>query len=225
MKMRIAFLWLLVGVTLSGLTLPASAGEWYRYRNAEGVIVLANAIPPQLVDNGYAVVGDDGRVLRVVPSRRERAAQRLEEEERARRDEQTASRQRADEELLRLYAAPADVEAALERKLRSIEGDIARIRADLESLRNKKADLEAQGAERERAGQAPSNEVFANLKIVAGQIADRESAIETRRLEQQQVRESFARDLDRLRALLGMPAPVAADQVEPAKTAAASSGH
>lgn len=206
----------------------ADAGEWYRFRNEQGVMVLANSIPPSLVDNGYSVVGDDGRVLRVVPSRQEGMRQRAEDEARRARDEVSSSRQRADEELLKLYASPADVEAAMQRKLNSIENDIARIRADLESLIGKKSDLESRGAERERAGQPPSPDVYGNLRIVSDQIGDRERSIAARRLEQQQVRESFNRDLQRVRLLLGVPEPVgqpAAVPVSEANTAAATNGH
>lgn len=217
-----------VMATLLLLAPLAHAGEWYRFRNEQGVMVLANSIPPSLVENGYSVVGDDGRVLRVVPSRQEAIRQRAEDEARRAREEVSASRQRADDELLKLYASPADVEAAMQRKLNSIESDIARIRADLESLRGKKSDLESRGAERERAGQPPSPEVYGNLQIVSDQIGDRERSIAARRLEQQQVRESFDRDLQRVRLLLGVPEPV--DQptgvpVSEAKTAAATNGH
>ncbi len=215
---------------LAVLVADAAAGERYRFRDEQGVTVYSNAIPPHLVDNGYQVVGDDGRVIRVVPSKTELVARRAEEEARRKRDEANNQRRRADEELLKLYASPADVEAARDRKLQSIEGEIARIRADFETYIHKKADLESQGAERERAGQPPSPEIYENLKIIESQIKEREKAIEGRRLEQTQVRESFARDLKRVRELLGIPEPpppsAQADATPPDKnTAPASNDH
>jgi len=44
---------------------PAAA-EWYRYVNEDGVVVLSESIPPSLVHKGYEVLGDDGKVKRVV---------------------------------------------------------------------------------------------------------------------------------------------------------------
>ena len=187
----------------------AAVDEWYRYLNEQGVTVLSQSVPPALADNGYDVLDGDGRLLRNVPSKAERKRQREADEERKKQEDAEESRQRADEDLLKLYASSADVAAARDRKLRSIEVDIGRIRADLEALKQKKANLEQQGAERERAGLGHSEEVFDNLTIVEEQIGVQESNIDARRVEQQQIRESYNRDMERVRLLLGEPKPEA----------------
>jgi len=220
---------------LVAVALPAAAGQWYRYTNEDGVMVLAQSIPPSLVHKGYAIVGDDGKVIRVVapePTPAERAAKEAEE----------AMRQH-DQALLTLYASAADVEDARDRKLRSIDVEINRVRSNMERLRIKKSRLEAQGAERERAGQPPSPEIVESLQIVALQIRDREKEIQARQQEQAHLQETFQRDLERVRILLGESPESASSSAEAAptvdsaapngagiqvggmNTAAASSGH
>ncbi len=210
--------WILLSSAL--LVVAANAGpveEWYRYHNEQGVTVLSQSVPPALADNGYEVVDGDGRLLRKVPSKAERKRLREAEEEQQKRADEDNRRQRADEDLLKLYASSADVAAARDRKLRSIEVDIGRIRADLEALKQKKTNLEQQGAERERGGLGHSEEIFENLEIVEAQIEVQEGNIDSRRREQQQIRESFDRDMERVRLLLGEPPPEA--QAETGKAA------
>ena len=52
---------------LVGFAPAILAAELFRYRNSDGVIVLANTIPAEYARNGYTVIDHRGRVLRVVP--------------------------------------------------------------------------------------------------------------------------------------------------------------
>jgi len=225
---------LAVMTLLFATALPAAAAEWYRYINEDGVVVLSQSIPPALVHKGYTVLGDDGKVKRVVP-REPTAAERaaLEAEEAARRRDQA---------LLTLYSSAQDVEQARDSKLRSIDSEITRMKGNMERLRIKKTQLEAQGAARERAGQPPSPEIVENLEIVAIQIREGERDIEARQQEKVRLRETFEKDLERVRELRGdsagpsdtvsreaeTPQADAAEgsvQAVGRNTAAASSGH
>jgi hypothetical protein len=187
-----------------------SVNQWYKYQDDNGVTVISHDIPPAFVHKGYTIVDDHGKVVKVV-------ARQLTTEEIAARDAKAATekeqadaektRQRRDEELMKLYASPADVEAARDRKIASIENEIGRINGNIERLTLQKSRLEEQGAERERAGQPPSPEIVENLKILDAQIADREKEIAARHLEQDQQRANFEYDLERMRAMTGTPAP------------------
>ena len=218
--------WILLSSALLVVAANAAAvEEWYRYRNEQGVTVLSQSVPPALADNGYDVLDGDGRLLRKVPSKAERKRLREAEEARQKQADAENDRQRKDEDLLKLYASSADVAAARDRKLRSIEVDIGRIRADLEALKQKKTNLEQQGAERERGGLGHSEEIFENLTIVEAQIKVQEANIDSRRLEQQQIRESYDRDMERVRLLLGEPSPEArAETVKAPKIQQAEAG-
>ena len=201
-------------------------GQWYKYEDDNGVTVLSHEIPPALVHKGYTVLDDHGKVLHVVP-------RQLTKEEIAARDAKAAkekeqvdaekTRQRRDEELLKLYASPADVEAARDRKIASIENEIGRIKGNIERLTLQKSRLEEQGAERERAGQPPSPEIVENLKILDSQIADREKELDARRLAEDQQRANFEYDLERMRQMSGTPPPSASASAQAAPNRAPAS--
>ncbi|HSG88382.1 MAG TPA: DUF4124 domain-containing protein [Pseudomonadales bacterium] len=190
-----------------GAALPAAAAELFRYKNEDGILVLSNTLPPKYATRGYTVIDHRGRVIRVVPrqltesEQREHTA-RLEAERLA-----TAAREerrRRDEELIRLYSTPEDIERALVRKLASIQGAIDTIDGSIQRLLGQKRNLEARAAELERAGSAIPESVVSNIESLESQIRERERDIATREQEQEETREEFARDRDRLRYLLGL---------------------
>ena len=109
--------------------------------------------------------------------------------------------QRSDEELGMLYATPGDVEDARARKISSIDRDIATIRANMESLKLRKQDLEEKAADREREGLSPSTDILDSLKNVSTQIADGEQDLAKRLLERQHAIDQFEFDLDGMKRL------------------------
>ena len=105
----------------------------YRYKNAQGVTVMDSAIPPEYVSKGYEILSRSGKVLKVIPpalvgEAAEKARQeRIDAEERARSDLQ----------LRRSYSNVADIDAAKERNLQSLRGNIGILEANLGSQREK----------------------------------------------------------------------------------------
>ncbi len=185
----------------------AQAVELYRFENEDGVVVLSHSIPPNLVYKGYSVVSEDGTVLRVVPRQLTPAEVAVRDRKRAAEkaaEEAGAAKARHDEELMKLYASPQDVEEARDRKIASIDSAIATTRSNIERLKVQKQRVEEQAADRERQGLAPSAEILDNLKILETQITAKESEVEARKAEQQHVKDQFALDLDRIRLLYGI---------------------
>ncbi len=185
----------------------AQAAELYRFVNEDGVVVLSNSIPPELVSRGYDVVRGDGTLVRVVP--RELTPTEVTERERQLAQEKAAAdagmvRAGRDEDLMRLYASPLDVEEARDRKILSIETVVATTKANLERLKLQKRRLEEQAASLEREGAPLSSELLQNISILETQIAEKEREVAARKLEEQRVSEQFALDLERIRLLYGM---------------------
>ena len=202
-----AFLTLLTIVFGLGAAFAAAkAVELYKYENEDGIPVISNTIPPELVHKGYSVVTEDGTVIRVVarqltPAEVEARDHKLAEQKAA--EDAGVARKRHDEELVKLYASPRDVEDARDRKILSIDTAIATTKANLEGLKLKKQHLEQQAADRERDGLAPSADILDNLKILDTQIGEKEREIENRKTERQHVADQFALDLDRITLLYG----------------------
>jgi chromosome segregation ATPase len=192
---------------LAFCALPLSAAELFRYRNSEGVVVLANTIPAQYATQGYTVLDHRGRVLRVVP-RQLSASEIVERDaelaaEREAEAERMAQRQE-DEELLRLYSTPDDVERALQRQLESIEGAIDTVEANIQRLGTQKRNLQVQAAEIERSGKPIPLRIISGLRSLDDQIAEKQREIEAREAEILATRQDYAADRERLRVLLGL---------------------
>lgn len=175
--------------------------ERYRYVNDQGVVVLDQSIPSQYIDRGYTVLGADGRVVRVVPSVVER--KKLEAQAKVAEAERKVQEDRAqtDQELMRMYSSIDDIERARDRKLDSIRTAIAITQGNLRRLVAQKKNIEDQGALLERAGRPVPPESVRNLKIVTGQIHDRQVEISLRKAEFDRVRAAFDLNTHRLREL------------------------
>lgn len=196
------------GWNLGLLAAPASSGnkttkEWYRYTNERGVVVLDQSIPPQYIDSGYSVLSTDGRVIRVIPSKAER--ERLEQERIAneRRNKVIAEQEANDQDLMRMYSSPDDVERARDRRLSSIDAAISLALSNLERARREKVALETEGARIERSGKRVPQKMVDNLAAIETQIRQRSAEIQTRRNEKERVRAAYQRDILRVKELYG----------------------
>ena len=208
-------------VCVGAMQASATQGQFYRFENDDGVTVISSSIPPNLVHKGYSIVREDGTVIKTVP--RELTAAELEqrdreEAERKRREQEGVVQAHHDDELMKLYASPRDVEEARDRKVLSIETAIAQNKSNIAQLQLKKERFESEAATRERAGQPPSPDILDNLKILDTQIAGKERDIAARQQELQRTKDQFQLDLDRVKFLYA-PATKTAPQGTPVNTA------
>lgn len=197
---------LCLSVTAAG---AAAASELFRYINDDGVVVISSNLPPRFASRGYSVIDSRGRVLREVPRQltADEVRARQAQEAALEGERQASERRRAqDEELLRLYGTPVEVSRARDRRIESIEANIASIRAGMARQRSQQSDLEAQAAELERAGRPVPEHVVTALGRIDGQLQERYAEISMREEEIERTRESFDRDRDRVARLLGIPA-------------------
>lgn len=206
---------------------PVSASEWYRYQDENGVVVMAQSVPPNFAHKGYAVVNDDGRVLRVVPRQLTPEEIVVRDRELARQAAIEAERQAAldhDKKLMELYATPEEVEFARDARLKSIEQKINTLKSDIQRLEGNLRVYQTQAAERERGQMPVSKDLLQNMETVQFQISEKQEEIEKRREEQDKVRDDFARDLDRIYELYGLQRPTPSE-AQAEKMPVASSGH
>lgn len=194
-----------LALMLLGTLLPAKAAQLFRYENDDGVVVLSSTLPPRHASRGYTILDQRGRVIREVPrqlTEAELQARREQEaaEERARRARE--ERARRDRDLVRLYSSPEDVTRAMDRRIESIEGVIATMRAGIHRQRERREELQARAADLERAGRPIPDTLIEEIEAIEANIADREEEIAGRRREIEEIRDSFARDRARLRFLL-----------------------
>lgn len=184
--------WLLLGLLAAT---PAQA-ELYRYVNRQGVVVLdRQGVPPEYVANGYEVLSDQGRLIRVVP--RAPTAEELRQRAAAERQAQ------ADAQLRQRYASLADFEQARAQRLRDLDSFVGVSRANLQGVEAQLQRLERQAAERQRAGQALTPLLLRQIEELRGERTRLEG--ELRRLDEQRVtvEAELAVERARLEQLLG----------------------
>lgn len=184
---------LALSLTLSSV---AYAVEYYRYTDERGITVInRQGVPSHLIGDGYEVLSEQGRVVRVVP--------RAPTPEEYRKMQAEKEQAKSDRQLLLLYTRVEDIDRALERKVTDIEGQISIARGNLLSTNSLKADLQGQAASQERAGRAVSEDLLQRIKA---------ATIDQRRLQKQisrylqskhDVESAFERDKKRLIELLG----------------------
>lgn len=191
--MRMGNVLLLLLGLLAATTVQA---ELYRYVNRQGVVVLdRQGVPPEYVANGYEVLNDQGRLIRVVP--------RAPTVEELRRQAEQARQAQADAQLRQRYASLADLEQTRAQRLRDIDSFAGVNHANLQSVDGQLASLERQAAARQRAGQAvPAGllKQMEDLRLERGRLES-----ELRRLDgvRKSVEAEFAADRARLEQLLG----------------------
>ena len=195
----------LLTVVLSGMLLAShvQAQQLYRFK-VDGSVVLKDHIPTEFSHLGYEVLNSRGMVVRTVepaPTKEELAQRRAAEAAAKARKEAIAEQRRQDLDLLRLYAKPADVERARQRKADEIDSYIQLQRRRIADLEQKLEKAQQSAANFERRGQ----EVPADLRLEVLQlqngIRDSENNIRQRQQEMQAMTRDMAEQYERVRIL------------------------
>ena len=187
------------------VALPASA-ELYRYKNEDGITVLDSHVPARYVKDGYTILSLDGRVLEVVERAlteqevldRNRIIAANEANERAKQ-----ARQSADQNLLKIYGSAEDVIRARDTKLSSVKKVIVVNQANLQRLLLQKVDLETELANLERSGRSIPADRLEHLRDLVQRINVAKVEIKGKHQELDQLSQTYAADLLRLRELKG----------------------
>lgn len=190
-----------------GLAAPAAAKNMYRYRNAEGVLVMDYQVPAELVGNGYEVINDEGIVIKVVP-------RELTEEERKEKDaeEKRLKAAKAEEERLRKwdetlmlrYSTVADIEAARDRALRDLQIRLSILKGNRRSLKQKVENYQAEAADMERRGMKVDVERLRAIETLQSEIAATDRAIVDREADIEELAATYQMDIERFEMLQDM---------------------
>jgi hypothetical protein len=189
------------------LSLPqgVDARNLYRYKNAEGTVVVNDQVPPEYVPGGYEVLNDLGVVIKVVPREltdEEREVHDAREllEEQARAEEERL--RKWDESLLLRYSTVEDIEAARERALRELRIRVNILKSNKRALKQQVESYQAQAADIERSGREVDLERLQVIEDLQGEIAATDRAIVERQKEIEEVSASYQADIDRFEQLL-----------------------
>lgn len=180
----------------SGLVL-AQSSVFYRYVDNKGVTVISSKIPARFVPKGYDVITKEGRLIERVPPE-------LSPEEKARLERERIARERQekrDNELLRRYSHPDDIEAAKQRKLAQNRNTAGIIERNLEKVEDEINYYQGLAANEERAGKVITPETLERIEQLK-----RDKEIELKRQdsnqqERQQIIEKYDSDIARFNVI------------------------
>jgi hypothetical protein len=159
-------------VLLSSLafsSIATVAGQFYRYKNENGQLVLTQTLPAKYADKGYDILNEKGRLIKTIPPA-------LSPEEIRIRDEQLEKERLAliakqkqdaiDEELKQLYSQPNDAVRVLNRKFLDIQTVVDIKRSKIQNLKTQIINEESQAAERQRKGFPVREDTLEKLSLL-----------------------------------------------------------
>jgi chromosome segregation ATPase len=189
-----------VGALLLSLAAVVEAKPLYRYRNAEGVVVVGYQVPTDSVGGGYEVLNDKGMVIKVVPRELTAEERKAKDAEEKREQEARAEQERLrawDESLLLHYSTVADIEDAQRRALGDLQIRMSILRGNRRSIKQTVENYQAQAADTERAGKSVDVERLRTIERLQDEIATIERDILDRQQEIEELSASFQADIER----------------------------
>ncbi len=180
-------------------TVSAAEKVFYRYVNDQGVKVLDHSIPPKYAQKGYEVVSLSGHVIKVVPPALPK--DEMSKLEANQRNQEALAKW--DKQLRRRYSSVADIEAAKARKLSDLDGNIAILRSNINSLVAQIEGQQSQAANIERAGRAIPDTMLKVINDMQIELEDTEEQVRLRLEEYKSVSDKYDRDKERFREITG----------------------
>lgn len=159
----------------------------YRFKNEQGNPVIANSIPPHLVQNGYEIIDRSSNVIKVVPP-----APSANDVDKANRERAILSKY---EVLKRRYSEVSDIERAKNRKLESINTNISILNVNITNLESAIAGLINQAAEQERAGRKVTESILTRLSDTKAELKISEDLLEYREEEYREKAKKYDDDI------------------------------
>jgi transposase len=198
------FSFLVASVLLCGSP-SLDARELYRYKDASGVSVINDRLPPEIAALGYEVLSETGVLLRVVPPKKtpeQLEALDAQESEAERAQRQAEQQRKADELLLIRYSSIDDIKAARERSLQALQIRANILRSNLRSMAQQLGNYQAEAAAIERLGQPLDQERIEAIQNLRARIETSQLALSDREQEVEDVTQAYQADIDRFQHLM-----------------------
>ena len=181
------------------------ARELYRYKDASGVSVINDRLPPEIAALGYEVLSETGVLLWVVPPKKppeQLEALDAQESEVERAQRQAEQQRKADELLLVRYSSIDDIRAASERSLQALQIRANILRSNLRSMAQQMGNYQAEAAAIERLGQPLDQERIDAIQDLRARIETSQLALSDREQEVKEVTQAYQADIDSFQHLM-----------------------
>lgn len=185
-----------------------SAGKIKCWRNNEGVRECGSYVPPEFAQKRSETRDKSGRVIEV----KERAKTEAELAEIDRlaelkkiEDAKIAEQNKKDTILLQTFSSERDINMLRDSKLNVIEGIVTVTNSNNKALKKKLEKLQKNAANHERRGNKPPQNILEDIKSIESQIKQNMESIKSKRDEQEIIRQTFKKDMDRFMTLKNKP--------------------
>ena len=200
---------LLVLLALAGPTniMAAGGARMKCWTNHEGVRECGDMVPPEYIQQGYMEIDKEG-IVRDVKERAKTPeelaeARRLAALEAAKR-RQKEKQQTRDRVLLQTFSSVSDIERARDDRVSALEAAIKMAGVRSENIRLKLNDYIKRAADSQRMGKTPAPALLEDIEALRGQIENNVRFIAEQRIEQEQIRQAHALDIERYKRLKGI---------------------
>ncbi len=191
------------GAVLSG-TVHAKFKCW---TNNEGVKECGNKVPPEFAQQGYEELGESGLVkdkVERVKTDEELAATKKLEKQIAEQKKRALEQKKQDEALLSTFGGVEDIERVRDERLATLKTSIKFMRTRNEKIKLKLDNYTQKLADIEKTGKTPPEALLQDIDSLKKQMADNEKFIEGKRAEQEDVKQSHAKDIVNFKRLKGI---------------------
>lgn len=200
---RVSFLLLcmvVAGGALAQTSKPPRGKTIYCCEDDNGTAVCGDVLPRQCVGKAYRELNSQGVVRHKAKSREELVREREAEEARLREEERLSAQRRQDEALLETYPSLESIDEREARALGEVDRGLEAVQARTRELQELRKVQEAE-AEFYKGRELP-RELAGNLAIIDAELESHKTFIASKDVEKAQIRERFALDRERYRALL-----------------------
>lgn len=175
--------------------------------NHEGIHECGNRVPPEYIQQGYLEIDKEG-IVRKIKERAKTPAElaearrlaALEAEEQKQKEEKQA-RNRV---LLQTFSSVSDIERARDDRVTALEAAIKLVGIRNENIRLNLNEHIKKAADSQRMGQTPAPALLEDIEALRRQIRNNSRFIDKKRVEQEQIRQAHALDIERYKRLKGI---------------------
>jgi hypothetical protein len=193
---------------LAAVLLASEAGAqklYYRYFNAEGVMVQADRLPPEVVRQGYQIVSANGDVLKVVPRELTAQERKLRDAENEKHQLALAEQDRIrkwDQSLTLRYSDVDDIDEAKARSLKEFDIRIGILRGSLMSLKGQIETEQGDAANYARRSKDAPEALNIRIQSLKSEVLYAENAISELERERVETERQYQLDRERFEYLL-----------------------
>lgn len=170
------------------------SAQFYRWTDVDGTTFIQSYIPPEFVSRGYDVIDDAGNLIQRVPR-----AITPEERSKLEAEQLSATLQKArDEELIKLYRTPLDVDRSMNTWLSRMDMEI-RLKEGRILFKQKTFDsLQETAANQEKAGRPIDPEIVEEMAQIEVEIEKLNREIRGVELRKDESKAEFVTDRKRM---------------------------